>query len=74
MPRSVIGVSTGSVEYDLLCFCAHQRASLTHFFRKNLLKRALGILEHVKNLETGQIFHQVVVGTGKHKEERIWPI
>ena len=42
--------------------------------RKSDRIRVSGILEHVENLETGQIFHQVVVGTGKHKEERIWPI
>jgi predicted nucleotidyltransferase len=42
--------------------------------RKGDRIRVSGILEHVENLETGRIFHQVVVGTGKHKEERIWPI
>ena len=33
-----------------------------------------GMLERVENLETGQIVHQVVVGTGLNEEERIWPL
>ncbi|MDI6904434.1 MAG: nucleotidyltransferase domain-containing protein [Candidatus Bathyarchaeia archaeon] len=33
-----------------------------------------GMLERVENLETGEVFHQVVVGTGKNEEEYIWPL
>jgi len=33
-----------------------------------------GTLERVENLETGEVFHQVVVGTGVSEEEHIWPI
>lgn len=33
-----------------------------------------GMLEHVKNLENAQAFHQVVVGTGTSEEEHIWPL
>ena len=32
-----------------------------------------GMLEQVENLETGEVFHQVVVGSGTSEEERIWP-
>lgn len=33
-----------------------------------------GMLEQVEKIETGKIFHQVVVGTGMNEDERIWPI
>lgn len=33
-----------------------------------------GMLEHVENLETGEVFYQVVVGTGTSEEEYIWPL
>jgi predicted nucleotidyltransferase len=33
-----------------------------------------GTLERVENLETGDVFHQVVVGTGRSEEEHIWPL
>jgi predicted nucleotidyltransferase len=33
-----------------------------------------GMLERVENLETGDAFHQVVVGTGTSEEEHIWPL
>jgi predicted nucleotidyltransferase len=33
-----------------------------------------GTLERVENVETGEIFHQVVVGTGVSEEEYIWPL
>jgi len=36
--------------------------------------RVSGMLECVENLETGQIYHQVVVGTAKSEEEYIWPL
>jgi predicted nucleotidyltransferase len=32
-----------------------------------------GMLEHVKNVETDDVFHQVVVGTGTSEEESICP-
>jgi len=32
-----------------------------------------GMLEQAENLENGQIFHQVVVGTGTNEDEHIWP-
>lgn len=35
--------------------------------------RVSGTLEHVENLETGNVFHQVVVGTGLSEDEHIWP-
>ena len=41
--------------------------------RKGDKIRVSGMLEHVKNLETGKSFHQVVVGTGTSEEEHIWP-
>lgn len=33
-----------------------------------------GVLESVQNLETKEVFHQVVVGTGTNEGERIWPL
>jgi predicted nucleotidyltransferase len=33
-----------------------------------------GMLERAENHATGQVFHQVVVGTGVNEEEHIWPI
>lgn len=36
--------------------------------------KASGMLEQVKNLETGEIFHHVVVGTGTNEEENICPL
>jgi predicted nucleotidyltransferase len=36
--------------------------------------KACGMLEQVRNLETEQIHHQVVVGTGIEGEEYIWPL
>lgn len=33
-----------------------------------------GTLEQVKNVETGETYHQVVVGTGTHEREYIWPL
>ncbi|MGB8781347.1 MAG: nucleotidyltransferase domain-containing protein [Candidatus Bathyarchaeia archaeon] len=36
--------------------------------------RVSGMLERVENLETGQVSHQVVVGTGTGEEEHIWPL
>jgi len=42
--------------------------------RKGDTIRVTGMLERVENLQTGQFFHQVVVGTGTNEEERIWPL
>jgi hypothetical protein len=36
--------------------------------------RVSGMLERVENIETGKVFHQVVVGTSISEEERIWPL
>lgn len=36
--------------------------------------RVSGTLERVENVETGEIHHEVVVGTGTSEDERIWPI
>ncbi|MCW3994254.1 MAG: hypothetical protein NWE85_06815, partial [Candidatus Bathyarchaeota archaeon] len=33
-----------------------------------------GMLERVENVKTGEIFHQVVVGTGINENEYIWPL
>jgi predicted nucleotidyltransferase len=33
-----------------------------------------GMLEKVENVKTGEVFHQVVVGTGTSEEEYIWPL
>lgn len=33
-----------------------------------------GVLECVKNVKTDETFHQVVVGTGMHEDEYIWPL
>jgi predicted nucleotidyltransferase len=33
-----------------------------------------GMLEQVENVETCNVFHQVVVGTGTIEEEHIWPL
>ena len=46
---------------------------------RNIAKRGQkvevsGMLERVENLETGQSFYQVVIGTGKMGEEYIWPV
>ena len=35
---------------------------------------AIRMLERVEDLETGQMFNQVVVGTGTNEEERICPL
>jgi predicted nucleotidyltransferase len=42
--------------------------------RRGDMIRVSGMLERAENLETGQVFHQVVVGTGTSEEERIWPL
>ena len=36
--------------------------------------KVLGMLEKVENAKTGEVFHQVVVGTGTSEEECIWPL
>jgi len=36
--------------------------------------RVAGMLEQVENLETSEVFHQVVVGTSTSEEEYIWPV
>jgi predicted nucleotidyltransferase len=36
--------------------------------------RVSGMLERVENVEAGEVFHQVVVGTGTSEEEHIWPL
>jgi len=36
--------------------------------------RVSGMLEQVENVESGKVFHQVVVGTGTSEEEYIWPL
>lgn len=46
---------------------------------RNIAKRGSnvevsGMLEQVKNIKTGEISHQVVVGTGMKEDEYIWPI
>jgi predicted nucleotidyltransferase len=33
-----------------------------------------GTLERVENIETGEVFHQVVVGTAANEDEYIWPL
>jgi predicted nucleotidyltransferase len=33
-----------------------------------------GMLEKVEKIETGEVFHQVVVGTGTSEEEYLWPL
>jgi predicted nucleotidyltransferase len=42
--------------------------------RKGNTIRVKGMLERVENVETGKVFHQVVVGTGTNEEERICPL
>ena len=42
--------------------------------RKGEKIKVSGTLEHVKNLETSEVFHQVVVGTGTSEEEHVWPL
>lgn len=46
---------------------------------RNIAKRGdrisvSGMLERAENLETEQVFYQVVVGTGLNEEEHIWPV
>jgi hypothetical protein len=36
--------------------------------------RVSGMLERAENVETGEVFYQVVVGTSKSEEEHIWPL
>jgi predicted nucleotidyltransferase len=36
--------------------------------------RVSGMLERAENVETGEVFHQVVVGTSISEEEHIWPL
>jgi len=36
--------------------------------------RVSGMLERAENVETGKVFHQVVVGTSISEEEHIWPL
>lgn len=36
--------------------------------------RVSGMLERAENVETGEVFHQVVVGTSISEEENIWPL
>ena len=40
--------------------------------RKDGLVKVSGMLEQVENLATGNIYHQVVVGTGTSEDEHIW--
>lgn len=42
--------------------------------RKGSKIKVSGILEQVKDVETGHVFHQVVVGTATAEEEYIWPL
>jgi uncharacterized protein len=42
--------------------------------RKGEAIRVSGMLERVENVETGNAFYQVVVGTGTSEDERIWPL
>jgi len=42
--------------------------------RKGEMIKVSGTLEKVKNIETGTIHYQVVVGTGTYEDEYIWPI
>jgi predicted nucleotidyltransferase len=42
--------------------------------RRGDVVRVGGMLERVENLETGHVFHQIVVGTGTSEEEYIWPL
>jgi predicted nucleotidyltransferase len=42
--------------------------------RKGDKIKVAGTLEQVENVDTGKIFHQVVVGTGINEEEYIWPL
>ncbi len=41
--------------------------------RKGDKLKVCGMIERVENVETGEVFHQVVVGTGMSEEEHIWP-
>jgi len=36
--------------------------------------RVSGMLERVRKVKTGEVFYQVVVGTGTSEEEHIWPL
>jgi predicted nucleotidyltransferase len=36
--------------------------------------RVSGMLEKAEKVETGEVFHQVVVGTGTSEEEYLWPL
>jgi predicted nucleotidyltransferase len=36
--------------------------------------RVSGMLEKVEKIETGEVIHQVVVGTGTSEEEYLWPL
>jgi predicted nucleotidyltransferase len=42
--------------------------------RKGDRIRVSGTLERAENLETKQVYHQVVVGTGTNEDEHIWPM
>jgi predicted nucleotidyltransferase len=42
--------------------------------RKDGKIRVSGMLEHVENTETGEVHHQVVVGTGTNEDEHVWPL
>jgi predicted nucleotidyltransferase len=41
--------------------------------RKGDVMTVFGMLERVENIETGEAFHQAVVGTGANEEESICP-
>lgn len=42
--------------------------------RKGDRIRVFGMVEKAENVESGQCFYQVVVGTGTSEEEHIWPL
>lgn len=42
--------------------------------RKGDKIKVSGMLEHVENLENNEVYHQVVVGTGRSEEEHVWPL
>lgn len=42
--------------------------------RKGDKIRVSGMLERVENVKTGEVFHQVVVGTSTSEDEHVWPL
>ena len=69
-PRDAVTRSEGRVPETVVSMIGCYR----NVARRGDTIRVSGMLERAENVETGQVFYQVVVGTGTNEEEHIWPL